>query len=84
MTLIKEKVQDKVEIVSKYKHLKIRYSNQILEDGVKISESFERTVISCGDYDRADANGVRAIADAVWTADLITEYEESINQPIAE
>jgi hypothetical protein len=81
MALTKEKIQDKIEIVSKYKHLQIRYSNQILEDGVKISESYERTVVSCGDYDAADANGVRAIADAVWTADLISEYEASINQP---
>jgi len=81
MALTKEKIQDKVEIVSKYKHLQIRYSNQILEDGVKISESFERTVVSCGDYDNADANAVRAIADAVWTGELISEYEASINQP---
>jgi len=81
MALTKEKIQDKIEIVSKYKHLQIRYSNQILEDGVKISEAFERTVVNCGNYDAADANGVRAIADAVWTADLISEYEESINQP---
>ena len=81
MALTKEKIQDKVEIVTKYKHLQIRYSNQILEDGIKISESFERTVVSCGDYDSADANGVRAIADAVWTADLISEYKASINQP---
>lgn len=81
MALTKEKIQDKVEIVTKYKHLQIRYSNQILEDGVKISESYERTVVSCGDYDKADEHNVRAIADAVWTADLISEYEASINQP---
>ena len=81
MSLSKQKVQDKIEIVSAYKHIQIRYSNQIVEDGVVISDSFERTVVSCGDYDKADEHNVRAIADAVWTADLIAEYEASIAQP---
>jgi len=81
MALSKQKVQDKIEIVSEFKHIQIRYSNQILEDGVKLSEAYERTVVSCGDYDKADEHNVRAIADAVWTADLIAEYEASIAQP---
>jgi hypothetical protein len=81
MALTKQKVQDKIEIVSEFKHIQIRYSNQILEDGVKLSEAFERTVVSCGDYDAADEHNVRAIADAFWTADLIAEYEASIAQP---
>jgi len=81
MALLKKQVQDKIEIVSEFKHIQIRYSNQILEDGVKLSEAFERTVVSCGDYDKADEHNVRAIADAVWTADLISEYEASIAQP---
>lgn len=81
MALSKQKVQDKIEIVQKWKHIQIRYSNQILEDGVVISDSFERTVVSCGDYDKADEHNVRAIADAVWNAELIAEYEASIAQP---
>lgn len=80
MALTKQKVQDKIEIVSEFKHIQIRYSNQILEDGVKLSESYERTVVSCGDYAAADEHNVRAIADAVWTADLITKYQEQINE----
>ena len=80
MALTKQKIQDKIEIVSEFKHIQIRYSNQILEDGVKLSESYERTVVSCGDYAAADEHNVRAIADAVWTADLITKYQEQINE----
>ena len=82
MALSKQKVQDKVEIVSAFKHIQIRYSNQILEDGVVISDSFERTVVSCGDYDKADEHNVRAIADAVWTSDIIAAYEETLNQTV--
>ena len=78
MALTKQKVQDKIEIVSAFKHIQIRYSNQIVEDGNVISESYERTVVSCGDYDAADEHNVRAIADAVWNADLIAAYQEQI------
>jgi len=84
MALTKQKVQDKIEIVSEFKHIQIRYANQIVEDGAVISSAFERTVVSCGDYDKADEHNVRAIADAVWNADLIAAYEAQIAQPIAE
>jgi hypothetical protein len=82
MALTKQKVQDKIEIVSEFKHIQIRYANQIVEDGTVISSSFERTVVSCGDYAGADERNVRAIADAMWTEELIARYEESIKQPI--
>lgn len=78
MALSKQKVQDKIEIVSAYKHIQIRYSNQIVEDGVVISQSYERTVVSCGDFLAADEHNVRAIADAVWSEELIAAYEASI------
>jgi hypothetical protein len=81
MALTKQKVQDKIEIVSEFKHIQIRYANQIVEDGTVISSAFERTVVSCGDYDKADEHNVRAIADAVWNADLIAAYEAQIAQP---
>jgi hypothetical protein len=84
MALSKQKVQDKIEIVGQFKAIQIRYADQIVEDGSVISQSYWRTVVNCGDYDAADEHNVRAIADAVWTADLIAEYEASIAQPIAE
>ena len=84
MALTKQKVQDKIEIVSEFKHIQIRYANQIVEDGTVISSAFERTVVSCGDYDKADEHNVRAIADAVWNADLIAAYEAQIAVPVVE
>ena len=82
MALTKQKVQDKVEIVSPFKHIQIRYSNQILEDGVKLSEAYERTVVNCGDYAAADEHGVRAIADAVWTQEIIDAYNAQLQESI--
>jgi predicted transcriptional regulator len=82
MALTKQKVQDKLEIVSQFKHIQIRYSNQIVEDGNVISESYERTVVSCGDYDAADQHNVKAIADAVWTPELVAAYQAQIQESI--
>ena len=80
MALSKQRVQDKVEIVSAFKHIQIRYSNQIVEDGNVISQSYERTVVTCGDYAKADEHNVRAIADAIWTEEIIAAYLQSLIQ----
>ena len=82
MAITKQKVQDKVEIVSPFKHIQIRYANQIVEDGTVISSSFERTVVSCGDYAAAEEHGVKAIADAVWTEQMIADYNAQIAESL--
>ena len=82
MSLTKERVQSKIEIVKEFKHIQIRFSDNILEDGNIISTSYHRDMILCGDYDKADEHNVRAIADAVWTADIIAAYEETLNQTV--
>jgi hypothetical protein len=82
MALTKQKVQDKVEIVSPFKHIQIRYANQIVENATVISSSFERTVVSCGDYAAAEEHGVKAIADAVWTPQVIEDYNAQIAESI--
>jgi hypothetical protein len=76
MGLTKEKVQDKIEIVSEHKHIQIRYANQILEDGIVISSVFERAVISCGEWDKAEEHNVKSIADVVWTEQIINSFLE--------
>jgi hypothetical protein len=82
MALTKQKVQDKIEIVSAFKHIQIRYADQIVEDGSVISQSYWRTVVKCGDFDAADEHNVRAIADAVWNEELISAYSASLAERI--
>ncbi len=77
MALIEKKVIDKIEIVSEYKHIQIRYANQIVDDAtgdVKAS-TYERTVCMCGDTSTATANGVADIASVVWTAEIIQAHK---------
>ena len=81
MALTKEITQDKIEIVGVNKHIQIRTKTAVLEDGVELSSSFHRHVVSCvssvkNDDDSwthtdtnisAESAEVQAIATAVWT-----------------
>ena len=81
MALTKEITQDKIEIVSALKHLQVRTKTAIMEDGVELSSSFHRHIVTCvssvkNDDDSwthtdTDVSGesaeVQAIAAAVWT-----------------
>ena len=81
MALTKEITQDKIEIVGVNKHIQIRTKTAVLEDGVELSSSFHRHVVSCvssakNDDDSwthtdtnisAESAEVQAIAAAVWT-----------------
>ena len=67
MALEKTIVDDKIEIVSDYKHLQIRTATVIKEDGEELSRSFHRRVL----HPDADVSGesaeLQGIAAAVWT-----------------
>ena len=77
MALTKTIVDDKIEIVTDFKHLQIRQATIIKEDGTEISRSFHRRTIQCGNIDESDnfvdtdisseTTEVKAIAAAVWT-----------------
>ena len=67
MALEKTIVDDKIEIVSDYKHLQIRTAPIVSEDGTELSRSFHRRVIT-PDADVSDESAeIRGIAAAVWT-----------------
>ncbi len=83
MSLSKQAVQDKIEIVGPHKTIQIRYANQILEDGIVISQSFHRESIQCDDEAKATEHNVRAIADAYWTDEIKANYQESLENSIA-
>ena len=81
MTITKETVEDKIEIVGDYKSIQVRTATIIKEDGVELTRSFHRHALDCvssvnNDDDSwthtdTDISGesaeVQAIATAVWT-----------------
>ena len=77
MAITKTLVDDKIEIVTEFKHLQIRQATIIKEDGTELSRSFHRRLLHCGTIDASDnfvdtdisseTTEVKAIAAAVWT-----------------
>ena len=78
MSLEKQRLQDKIEIVGEYKTIQIRYSDQIVEDGNVISSSYYRDSVSCGDDEKAIEHNVKAIADIYWTDEIKAAYQASL------
>ena len=78
MTLTKETVVDKIEILEDGQ-IQIRTANRILEDGVIISQSFHRkTIAPLDDISGEDAK-VQAIANAHWTQEVKDAYQAKLD-----
>ena len=81
MALEKTIVDDKIEIVSDYKHLQIRTATIVKEDGKELSRSFHRRVL----HPDADVSGesaeIRGIAAAVWTDEVKAAWQTFQENP---
>ena len=81
MSITKELIEDKIEVVGDYKAIQVRTATVIKEDGVELSRSFHRHVLECvssikneddswthTDTDvSSESAEVQGIATAVWT-----------------
>ena len=77
MALEKTTVNDKMEIVDtgSWKVLQVREATVIKEDGVELSRSFSRRVISpTDDWSSEDAE-IKSICDAIMTAERINAFK---------
>ena len=86
MALIKETVEDKIEIVGDYKAIQVRTATVIKEDGTEINRTFHRHLLECcirnyatGVWSDTDVSGesteVQGIASVVWTDAIKTSYK---------
>jgi hypothetical protein len=83
MALTKETVVDKIEVLENGT-LQVRSAVRVLEDGEVLSQSFSRRVLAPGaDTSNEDAKVV-AIANATWTTDVVTTYNDMIAAQKAE
>ena len=75
MALSKVISEDKIEIVGEFKAIQIRTKTAVLEDGVELSSSFHRHVVTAGqDYSNESAE-VQAICELMHTDEVIAAYE---------
>ena len=74
MALSKSIYIDKYEVVGPYKHVQCRQATVISEDGVELSRSFHRCVISPGDDVSDKSAETQAIVAAVHTQEIKDAY----------
>ena len=87
MALTKETVVDKIEVLEAG-HVQVRTAIRVLEDGVQLSQSYNRHTLSPstktdGSWGDTDISGedarVQAICNATWTSAVKTAYQEMID-----
>jgi hypothetical protein len=74
MALTEETVQDKIEIVGEYKQISVRTATIIKRDGVEISRSFHRHVITPNSDISGESAEVQAIAEIVHTQKIKQDF----------
>ena len=75
MALTKETIEDKIEVVGQYKAVQVRTATVVKEDGVELTRSFSRKVISAGDDYSGESTEVQAICAAVHTSEVVAAYQ---------
>jgi hypothetical protein len=79
MALIEKTIIDKIEVLES-NHIQVRTANIIEKDGAEISRTFHRHVVNpSNDISGEDAK-VQAVANAVWTEEIIEQYLQTQNQ----
>ncbi len=63
--LTEKKIVDKVEVLES-NHIQVREANIIERDGIEISRTYHRYVLSQGDDLTGQDSKVIAIANAIW------------------
>ena len=67
MALVKEVVNDKYEVVSDYKHIQVRTATIVKEDGVELSRSFHRHVLTPEMDVSGESDEIKGMSSALWT-----------------
>ncbi len=77
MALIEQTIVDKIEVVGLFKHVQVRQDSLIVDDDtdeIKSRGNFRRYVLTPGDDLSGEPDDVAAIANAVWTPEIIAAY----------
>jgi hypothetical protein len=84
MALTETQENDKIEVVNKW-NIQVRNATIIKKDGVELTRSFNRKVLTPGELDASDnlvdrdISGedadVQAIANAAWTTQVKADYK---------
>ena len=74
MAITKETIEDKIEVVGDFKHIQVRTATVIKENGVEISRSYHRHVLSPNDDSTNESADVKAMVAQFHTDAVKTAY----------
>jgi hypothetical protein len=74
MALIEKQIIDKVEL-TEINTIQVRTATIIEKDGTELTRTFHRHVVAPGDDVSAEDPKVQAIANAIWTPEVIAAYQ---------
>ena len=84
MALVKKVEVDKIEVTGKFRHVQVRTATVIEEDGVELSRSFHRHVVSPLDDTSGETAEVQAICASVHTQAVRDAYQAHLDAQAAE
>jgi hypothetical protein len=70
---------DQIELVET-NHIQVRTATIIERDGQEISRSYHRHILAPGDDISSEDPKVQAIANAVWTEEVIAAFQATQNR----
>jgi hypothetical protein len=78
MALIETTKVDQIELIEN-NQIQVRTATIILKDDVELTRTFHRHVLSPGDSVINEDPKVQAIANVIWTEEVITAYQASLS-----
>ena len=78
MTLTKEEIQDKFEVVGEFKHIQVRTATVIIEDGVEISRTYQRHIVSPNSDSSNESEDVKAMVAQFHTEAVKKAYADHL------
>ena len=80
MAITKEIIEDKIEIVGEFKKIQVRTATVIKEDGVELSRSFHRHVVSPNSDSTNESADVKALVKQFHTDAVKKAFNEYLEK----
>ena len=80
MAITKEIIEDKIEIVGEFKKIQVRTATVIKEDGVELSRSFHRHIISPNSDITNESADVKALVAQFHTNEVKKAFNEYLEK----
>ena len=82
MALTETTLIDLIQLVET-NHIQVRTATIIEKDGIEIAKTYHRHVVAPTDSIENEDSRVQAIANAIWTNEVIAKYKQDLEKLVA-